>query len=287
MRLPDFLIVGGMKCGTTSLFFDLSTNPAIFTPDDKEPHALADDAVFTEAGQAGYARLFRDARDDQICGEASTGYTKLPDIAGVPDRARRVLGEPRILYLVREPVSRVISHHYWALTVGAVDADIDRAVRESQMLIDYSLYAMQIRPWLEAFGEDRVRIVRFESYVADRPRTVAELSRFLGVEPHTEGIRVDRIHNVGGERRRPGGLAWRFSRRGLYRSWIRPWLPSAMRDRLRRLGMPGSPPRPAPPSPATVEHILAKVADDSAALAELMRHRGPLWDLDAVRRRYA
>jgi len=286
MRLPDFLIVGGMKWGTTSLFFDLAANPGIFAPADKEPQALADDRVLTAAGRRAYSRLFRGARDDQICGEASTGYTKLPDTVGVPARAKSLLGSPRIIYLVREPVSRVVSHHYHAVVGGAVDGDIDRAVLSSPSLIDYSLYAMQIRPWIELFGEDRVRIVRFESYVEQRRRTVAELSRFLGVEPRTEAIQVDRIHNPGGSRRVPRGPAWRFSRHGLYRSWIRPWLPRSARRRLKRAGMPKAPPRPAPPSLSTVDYIQQRVAEDCDALRRLMRREEPLWEFAEIRRSY-
>lgn len=286
MRLPGFLIIGGMKCGTTSLFFDLAANPAIFTPDDKEPSDLTSDRVLTREGTRRYERLFRRARGDQVCGEASTGYAKLPDVRGVPRRARRLLPGARIIYLVREPVSRAVSHHYHLLIAGSVDGDIDRAVRSDSGLIDYSLYAMQIRPWIDAFGEERVRIVRFEDYVARRRETVAEISRFLGVEPRTEAIRADQVHNRGGERRVPGGLAWRLSRRGLYQSWIRPWLPLSARVGLRRLTMPEAPPPPAPPSPATVEYIQERVRDDTAELQRLAGWREPPWDFEAVRRRY-
>ena len=286
MRLPDFLIIGGMKCGTTSLFFDLGLNPAVFLPADKEPHDLAGDGVLTRAGRRKYARLFRGARRDQICGEASTGYSKLPDVGGVPARAKRLLPQARIVYLVREPVARAISHHYHALINGTVEADIDRAVRDQPSLIDYGRYAMQARPWIEAFGENRVYVVRFESYVRDRRRVVAELSRFLGVEPRTEAIQVDRVHNVAGERRAPWGAAWRFSRRGFYRSWIRPWLPRGARRGLRRMSMPKPPPRPAPPSAETVAYIQERVRDDATELQRILRAPEPLWDFAKVRRRY-
>ena len=287
MRLPDFLIIGGMKCGTTSLFFDLGLNPAVFLPADKEPHSLDSDRVLTPAGRREYARLFRGARRNQVCGEASTGYSKLPDIRGVPARTKRLLPRARIIYLVREPVSRVISHHYHALINGTVAADVDRAVRDEPSLIDYGLYALQARPWIEAFGEERVSIMRFESYVRDRRRVVAELSRFLGVEPRTEAIRADRVHNIAGDWRAPRGAAWRLSRGGLYRSWLRPLLPRAVRRRLRRLTQAKPPPRPAPPSLSTVDYIQERVRDDAAELQRILRAPRPLWDFAEVRRRFA
>ena len=77
-RLPDFLIIGGMKCGSTTLFRDLDTSPAVSFPAHKEPHNLLDDAVLSGEGKAKYAGLYKHARPDQRLGDASTGYTKLP-----------------------------------------------------------------------------------------------------------------------------------------------------------------------------------------------------------------
>ena len=59
LRLPDFLIIGAMKAGTTSLYRDLDVNPNVFLAADKEPGDLARDAVREPRGLAGYARLAR------------------------------------------------------------------------------------------------------------------------------------------------------------------------------------------------------------------------------------
>ena len=78
VRLPGFLIIGAMKAGTTTLYHDLLTNPQVFFPLDKEPGNLASHDVLGEDGRGRYASIFKTARPDQICGEASTTYTKLP-----------------------------------------------------------------------------------------------------------------------------------------------------------------------------------------------------------------
>jgi hypothetical protein len=288
MRLPDFLIIGAMKSGTTSLYADLGTHPAVFFPDDKEPDALAGDEVLTESGRAAYAGLFTAAGDDQLCAEASTAYSKLPDIPGVAPRARRLLGgDLKVLYLVREPVSRIISQHYHELAGGAVDPDIDRAVRDQPRLIHYSLYAKQILPWLETFGEERVRIVRFESYIADRRAGANAVFDFLGLQPVTAGIDTDRVHNPSAQLRARRGVAWRFAKSAFYRRWIRPRLSRPLRTRLRLRVTPSAPPRPRPPSLATVDYILDEIARDVASLPQLAGWSEPLWDLDAVRQRFA
>lgn len=286
-RFPDFLVIGAMKAGTTSLFFDLSANSSIFFPEDKEPHDLATDRVLTEEGMAAYARLYRKAGPLQICGDASTGYSKLPDIVGVPDRAVRTCGEKlRAVYLVRDPVLRVISQHHHELAGGDVPADIDAAVREVPRLIDYSRYAYQAEPWIDALGRHNVRIVRFESYVTDRVSLLREISAFLGVEPKTEGVDPDRVYNSGRGLWARRGALWHLSRGRLYRALVRPLLPRRFRSRLRDSLLPRAPERPRPPSIDTVDHILDRVHDDVRRLQSLAGWAEAPWDLDATRRRF-
>jgi hypothetical protein len=288
MRFPDFLIIGAMKSGTTSLFFDLLANPAVFFPEDKEPNNLAADEVLSRPGRAAYAHLYRGAGVGQVCGDASTCYAKLPDFPGVAARALQVLGpRAKVIYLVREPVARTLSQHQQELAAGHVDADVDRAIRDCPRLIQYSRYAMQISPWLDAFGDDNVRIVRFERYVADRHGVVAELSTFLGVPPASERIEVNRVYNPGERMWARSGLLWRLSRSRPYRALVRPWMTRETRARLRDMLLRKAPRRRAAPSLATIDYILDGVRDDVAELQRLARWREPPWDLDAVRRRAA
>ncbi|MGD8328969.1 MAG: sulfotransferase [Acidobacteriota bacterium] len=288
MRLPDFLIIGAMKSGTTTLFHDLLANPAVFFPADKEPDNLTSDEVLTPRGRAAYQRLYRDAGDEQVCGDASTGYSKLPDHPGVPERALRVLGPGvKIIYLVREPVARTISQHKQELAAGDVDANIDRAVQACPRLVDFSRYAMQITPWIEAFGAPNVRIVRFEDYVADRRGVVSDLSGFLGIPVGTDRIDTGRVYNPGEKMWVRSGALWRLTRSGLYRRCVRPWLSRDTRARLRARLLRRAPSSEAPPSLATVDHILDRVRDDVVRLQRLAGWEQLPWDLAAVRERYA
>lgn len=287
MRFPDFLIIGAMKSGTTTLYRDLLTNPRVFMSTPKEPHNLCDDRVLTDSGRAEYAALFRAASTDQIAGEASTGYTKLPDHPGVPERAKAVLGADfKAIYIVREPVSRAISHHTHANASGVVTEPVDEAIRKYPMFINWGLYAMQITPWLEAFGPDRVRIVRFESYVRDRAAGVDDICRFLGIEPRPDLIEKDKVFNRSDGKVVGKGVFGKFRKTGLYRSVIRPLLPISARDRLRDALLPQAPPKPAPPTLDTVDYLIARLAPDAERLATLLSHDGPLWNFDDVRRSF-
>src|SRR5262245_60208451 len=107
MRLPNFLVIGAMKSGTTTFYHDLAAHPDVFLA-EKELGALSRDVATVE-----YASYFKRAKPEQLCGDVSTTYSMCPDVSGVADRAKKNLSRnTKIIYLVREPVARAISHHY-------------------------------------------------------------------------------------------------------------------------------------------------------------------------------
>jgi len=281
VKLPDFLIIGAQKAGTTSLYFDLLKNPAVFMPSDKEPGNLLDDDVCTPPGRAAYAKRFRRARPEQVCGEATTGYTKLPDHPGVPDRARRVLGENLlVVYIVREPISRIRSQHHHERSGARISCGIDEAVRRYPRFVDYSRYSMQITPWIEAFGRDQIYVVQFESYIADRPATVDAVSRFLGIAPAGDRVETDVVYNASGGKPVREGSFELLRSNTIYRKLIRPMLSVRSRDSLRRFLLPKAPDHAETPSAATVRYIVDELTDDVRRLGEIMGTGGPVWNLE-------
>lgn len=284
LRLPDFLIIGAMKSGTTSLYHDLLAQPAIYLPPgEKEPHALADDRVLTDRGRRRYARLYSGAERHQRCGDASTGYTKLPEIQGVPSRAKRVLGaDIHAIYLVREPLARTISQHHHHLAGGLVPASLDDAIHGFPRLIDYSRYASQLKPWLEKYGTERILVVRFEDYVADRTGTIVSLGHFLGFAARPELVETSRVFGRTSERSVPGGIVWRLTRSPLYRRLVRQLLPEPTRENLRRILLPKPPPRPPAPQETTLRLLAERLAPEVEELTRLVGARQPLWDLEAA-----
>ncbi len=281
MRLPDFLIIGAQKAGTTSLYFDLLKNPAVFMPSDKEPGNLLDDDVCTPPGRAAYAKRFRRARSEQVCGEATTGYTKLPDHPGVPDRARRVLGaDLKVVYIVREPISRIRSHHHHERSGAIISCGIDEAVRRYPRFVDYSRYTMQITPWIKTLGRDRVFVMQFEPYIADRPTMVDAVSRFLGTDPAGDRVETDVVYNASGGKPVREGPFELVRTNAIYRTLVRPLLSARARDSLRRFLLSKAPDRADTPSAETVRYIVDELADDVRRLGELMGTGGPVWNLE-------
>ena len=287
MRLPDFLIIGAMKAGTTTLYRDLAAHPRIYMPSFKEPETLTCEDGPDSGDRFGYRALFGAAHDEQICGEASTAYAKRPTFEGVADRARRRAGSQlKVIYLVRNPLDRAISHHRHESGVGHLPENLEEALRVDNTLLDYSRYAWQIEPWMDALGCGQVRIIRFESYIRDRRPTVASVSRFLGLEPRVDLVQTERIYNPSQGKPQLRG-AWRSLRRNpIYDQLLRLLLPAGARTWLRHRLLPRDRKRPEPLSLAAADRFLDQVRSDADQLARLMGQSKPLWDFDEIRSRF-
>lgn len=285
-RVPDFLVIGAMKCGTTTLYRDLDAQRSLFFPIDKEPHTLVDDGVLSSEGRSAYARMFERAGQDQLCGEASTGYTKRPVNEGVAERTLRVCGpELRAIYLVRDPLQRILSHHYHRMRDDP-SVSSEAELESFPDYVNFSRYAWQVEPWIETFGADRVRVVIFEEFVRDRVGTSRELCEFLGVPFEADRVDPEARHNVGDTVANvDGGLVGAMRQTVVWKWVLRPLMPFGVRDRLRRmLGKP-PPERPRPPSVERLGRLADAVRADAERLGVLLGRSGPIWDLDATARK--
>lgn len=265
--LPDFLIVGAMKGGTTTLYYDLGLHPDFHLPENKEPDILVANTE-AQAIRDAYALHFRAARPGQRCGEASTAYTKRPDHEGLAERARAALGpDLRIVYITRDPVARALSHYRHDRQHEKVAEPFDEAVRRHARYTDYGRYAWQIAPWREAFGEDAVRVIRLEDYAADRETQLADLVRFLGADPGRLGtIDTGAVANSAAEQKTIGNPVLRaiiFS--DFYQKRIKPLFPRSLREAVRRTVLPPPAREEIAVTPETRAFIEARTAPETQA----------------------
>ena len=282
--LPTFLVIGAMKAGTTTLCRDLDLSPSVFFPTVKEPHTLCLPEVVTPEGRRRYAALFRNARPEMQRGEGSTGYTKRPGIDGVVERARSVLGpDLKLIYIVRHPLARIVSHHQHLIRGGDAPADINEAVRVLPELLDVSRYAMQLEPWVEAFGLDQLRVVVFEDYIGDRQRVVTELCAFLGADVPVDEEAFENVHNAASEALVPPAglrsLSRRITRSQFYKRVVHPRTPRWVRERFKS-AVYTRPDQPVVPlTEATRDQLAAVLRDDLDQLHTLFGANAPTWDL--------
>lgn len=228
MALPNFLIIGAMKAGTTTLYDDLCRFSSVYMPPEKEPEGLlqADEP----AQLRRYERCFSAAKAGQLVGEASTAYAKRPEHEGVAETAARILGRDlKVIYLMRDPVRRIVSQYQHEVGLGLEQRPISTAVREDPRYVAFSRYGYQIEPWLDVFGAEQICLLNFEAYVARRSETLARVAAFLGID---EPIPAE----LGGARNASSGKAvakglWgRVARSQFYLYRIKPYLPISLRD---------------------------------------------------------
>lgn len=186
-RMPDFIIIGAMKSGTTSLFKYLIRHPRIFDSDWKEPQYFSRDSKFN-LGEKWYSDHFIDARDDQLIGEASTCYSRWPHYPHAAERIAKRLPNIRLIYLMRHPVERAYSHYGHIMQERLIRKEgkivtFEEALEEEKEIFDASLYMMQIERYLPLFPRDQFLFLTSDELKSSPASLLQQTQEFLGIEP--------------------------------------------------------------------------------------------------------
>jgi sulfotransferase family protein len=196
--LPEFLILGAQKAGTTALYAYLRWHPAITGPAWKEVSYF--DRHYRR-GVRWYRGQFPLRPGDRLVGEASPGYLFHPL---APKRVKATVPEARLIVLLRDPVDRALSHYHHEVALGrepltfeqAVEAEPERTRGEEERLLrepdyfshpwwDYTYlargrYAEQLERWLAVFPREQVLVVASNDLAAEPGQTYARVLEFLG-----------------------------------------------------------------------------------------------------------
>jgi hypothetical protein len=176
---PDFIIIGAMKCATSTLHEQLALQPGFFMTAPKEPNFFSNDEEYAK-GLEWYASLFQAAQPQDICGESSTHYTKLPTYPNTVERIKSYCPDVKLIYVMRHPVNRLVSQYIHEWTQRVVSTEINDAIHQYPELIAYSQYTRQLKPFFEAFGYERVLPVFFEHMLSQPQVELERVCRFLG-----------------------------------------------------------------------------------------------------------
>jgi hypothetical protein len=202
--LPDFLILGAQKAGTTALYAYLRWHPGIAGPSFKE-------VSFFDRHYARGERWYRahlPARPRGMVGEASPSYLFHPL---APERVAQMLPEARLIALLRNPVDRAFSHYQHEVALGREQLSFEDALaQEDERMrgeVDHMLddpayfsyawwnytyaargrYAEQLERWLGAFPRDQLLVLLTDELAADTAGTYRRVLAFLGVEARELG----------------------------------------------------------------------------------------------------
>lgn len=224
INLPDFLVIGAARSGTTALYSVLNRHPRIFMPGEKEPQFFCDyggprkktiaDGKIVDNWQNynldQYSALFSSAGKGQLMGEASVPYLyeHRITIGNLKKLYQGYEEKVKIIAVLRNPADRAWSHHLLRTTNHSEVLPFAEAIRPEVIakrqqanfigMFDYlgvGLYAEQIDAWRKKFPLMKVWI--YEEFFADLNRYMKELSAFLGVEPDESIFALKRINSSG------------------------------------------------------------------------------------------
>ena len=184
------LIIGAMKCATTSLFSYLAEHPAITPARIKEPEFFSRHRGRHRMNVARYEDLWDfDPDRHRYAMEASTGYTKWGN-RGAAERIHAYGLRPKLIYLIRDPFERIESHYNFMLQNPAWD----RAITDEH-LVQTSNYYLYIEDYSRVFGRENLMILDYTALSADPRDTVNRACGFLGL-PEIVTITDVRARNV-------------------------------------------------------------------------------------------
>lgn len=211
MRLPNFLIIGSSKSGTTTLYKYLCSHPQIFMSNPKEPQFFAMDERY-EKGLEWYARLFEDASSSQVCGEASGRYTDFPKYPQAAARIAKHLPNVKLIYIMRHPVDRAYSHYVQTIkwnqkvatkpnlseyrttaTTAKITETFEENITHDSRYLDISNYMLQIEQYLQFFSRESFLFLLMEDLIDNPINILKQICHFIGIDEEINLVEDDPI----------------------------------------------------------------------------------------------
>jgi len=189
--LPNFLIIGAMKSGTTSLYHYMKTHPEIFLSSIKEPNFFTKD--IQKKDLEWYKSLFSDGKKAKALGEASVNYSKYPHYTGVPQRIASLNKNIKLIYVLRNPLARTCSHYLHNIYAGIEPDSFKEAIAKRPLYIQASLYYMQIQEYLKFFPREQLLIFLLDDLKKNPRDTVKKVFTFLDVDNQFMPPNIDEV----------------------------------------------------------------------------------------------
>lgn len=206
MTMPNFLVIGAAKSGTTALYKYLGQHPEIYMSPYKEPHFFAFEGekldfrgprdrammrymTINDAGR--YRALFDGVADESAIGEASPMYLYIP---GTAERIKKHIPDAKLIVVLRNPVDRAYSNFLHMIRDNREPcAEFAEALADEERRIEENWYASwhykqmgfyheQLKHYFELFGRERISVYLHEDLNFDTTATLQDMFRFLGVD---------------------------------------------------------------------------------------------------------
>jgi len=175
--LPNFLIPGAAKAGTSTLFYYLKQHPDVFMR-YKEPRFFSDN---WELGPEFYSRCFKGYQGQKMIGEATPRYMRHPESAA---RIKSLIPNVKLIFTLRDPVKRAVSHYWMRMNKRLESRSFDEVIRggRTEFPIDYGLYYTHLRRFLDLFPREQIYINLMEEMKVDFKSSLVGIFNFLNLE---------------------------------------------------------------------------------------------------------
>ena len=199
-KLPDFIIGGAMKCGTTTLHTILNSHPKVFIPDeeiyffdidnilqhgdfnfyDKSRKAWIFQAMERDASKmwSWYLSKFN-GYETMLRGEDSTTYLASPIAA----ERIAIQNKPiKLIFMLRQPTQRAYSHYCHLLSRGRATYSFEDTIRfDPQSILSRGLYKEQLEFWYNALPREQIKVILFEDFLANKQAVLKDICQYLQI----------------------------------------------------------------------------------------------------------
>ncbi len=297
MKLPNFLVVGFPKCGSTALHYYLEAHPSIYMPTQKELHYFTSDKLiklnkgpgdkevkkFMITEKSAYKAAYKNVKNEKMVGDASPSYINHPD--RIP-KIKALLGEPKIIILLRDPIKRAYSNYLHLKREQREHLSFYEALkaeeqRKRDKYSDFwyyhfnSTYFEKVDAFVKAF--DDVLIITQEELNQDTTKKALEVYKFLGVEELIPE-NIEQRYNAGGLYK-DNWITRTFLRQSKLRSGIKRVLPITPKMKRIKERVMAKYQKSAPPIPLEAENYLVdKCWGDVKKIEEKLHVDISLWN---------
>jgi hypothetical protein len=208
--LPNLVVIGAQKCGTSGLHYHLGLHPEVSMSRPKELNFFIAERNWPRG--VDWYRSHFDARAT-VRGEASPNYSAYPHHLGVAERMHSLIPNARLIYVVRDPLERIASHwvHNYAKRreKGNLAATL---THPNTSYVIRSQYHMQLSQFLNHFRREQLLVLEQDDFRVDRQETLRRVFEFVGVDSSFEHPSFHRERHQTSRKTRVSRFAGRIER---------------------------------------------------------------------------
>ena len=210
--LPNLIVIGAQKCGTSVLHYYLSLHPEVSMSKPKELNFFIEERNWPRGLDWYKAQFDADAR---VRGEASPNYTAFPQHEGVPARMASVVPDAKLIYMVRDPLERIAAHWVHNYAKRREKGTLaETLVHPNTSYVTRSKYAMQLERFLEHYPKEQVLVFQQSELRYQRMETLRRIFAFIGVDPDFNHPRFEQERHQTSGKTRATRLAVRLEKMG-------------------------------------------------------------------------